>query len=313
MKKLLYKFLITTILLSNSIYTVTAEPIPNAEKIINSKGQEAKVFTSEDAIQTIDDGAKSSVEVSFIEDPYNSDLIALVSLKGFIPSGIKRDGGYWSAKLYWPRKYDITVESQNNDNVKIIETIPNNKTENTTVNQTMGYNIGGSLTVNTEGSANGVSGGVNAGVTGGYNYSKTISYEQQNFKTIQKSDGIRKSAWNIEFVSTRDGYDIHSSNGIYGNELFMKTRYYNTGINNLTDDKDLPTLISGGFTPNMVIALKAPKDTQTSELLVSYDVHKDVYTLSWVAEWRGENKPHELVESNHLYEINWQEHTIKEK
>lgn len=298
MKKLFCTSLIAMILLSGTISNVKAETITNFQ------GKKAEVFTSVDGHQSFT-GVKTTASVSFIEDENNNDLIALITIKGFIPSGIERVGDKWNARMYWPRKYNITLESQGNDNVKIIESIPSNKIESVNVTDTIGYNIGGNIGADKKSPT--------GGFTAKADVKHSISYEQPDFKTVQKVDGIRKTSWDIDFNSTKDGYDRNSYHFLYGNQLFMKSRLYNDAINNLTDDKDLSPLISGGFSPNVVIALKAPKNTEKSKLVLTYNVYKDVYSLYWsTSQWTGSNSSIKTPEeTKHIYEIDWQKHTIK--
>ena len=274
MKKILFISLITTTLLSTNISSVKAEMISNL------KGEKAEVYTSSDAHQN-ETGVKSTVSVSFIDDPNNSDSIALVSVKGFIPANLFKSGTYYWGEMDWTSKYRISLETTDDkNNVKILESIPSNKIETVEVSETMGYSIGGDITA----SKNSVTGGLNAS----YNVSRTVSYQQPDFKTIQKNDQLTKASWDIEFNSTKDGYDKNSYHGLYGNQLFMKTRLYNEGKHNLTDDNNLSTLISGGFSPNVVIALKAPKDTKKSNLILNYISYRDKYTLTWNSlNWWG--------------------------
>lgn len=302
-KKLICTCLVTLSLIGANINPVKAITNNSPTEVFDSKGKEAKVFTSSDAHQNAT-GVKTSVSVSFIEDPNNSNLTALVSIKGFIPSGLTKYGGYWDSGMNWTSKYNVTVESQNNDKVKIIESIPSNKIETVKVSETIGYSVGGDVSANKDTA----SGGLNAG----YSVQRSISYDQPDFKTIQKADEIRKTSWDIEFNATRDGYDKNSYHAIYGNQLFMKSRLHNTGFNNLTDDKDLSPLISGGFTPDMAIALKAPKDTEKSTLRLNYNRYPDIYCLKWnTTQWWGENiSISNPIPTVHYYEIDWKNHTI---
>lgn len=100
----------------------------------------------------------------------------------------------------------------------------------------MGYSIGESVPISkNSGSLDGNS---------NYNVQRSVQYAQPDFKILQKSDGIRKTSLDIEFNKTKDGYDRNSYHSIYGNQMFMKYRLYNTGDKNLVDEKDLSPLIS---------------------------------------------------------------------
>lgn len=302
MKKVLSKYLVAVLFLAGSM-----QPVKAAETIINSKGQKAEVYTSSDT--TTNNFAKGIVSVSFIEDPNNNRLTALVSLKGFIPAQLIKTGIYSEGYMYWPSKYSVSVKSIDaNNQVKMLESIPKNKIETVTVTETMGYSIGGNISV--QGSSSGPSG------SGGGNFSvnvqRSIKYEQPDFKTIQTNDDLDSASWDIIFNSTRDGYDRNSYHVIYGNQMFMKSRLHNTGINNLVDTKDLSPLISGGFSPDMVVALSAPKGTKKSKLQLNYTMYRDFYSIKWYSSgWWGKNdKTVGWNPSEMMYEIDWENHTV---
>ena len=301
MKKIICTFLIILNFFFNTNFYVLAN---TGQTVTDFKGQKAEVFTSSDA-QENDNGTKSSVSVSFIEDPNNSDLIALISIKGFIPSGISRMGTSTLGTFRWPSKYSVTLEtSDGNGDVKILESIPTNKIETVRVTETIGYSIGGSISSSKSGPT--------ATSNSNFSVSRSVAYDQQDYKTTQKRDQLTTASWDIEFNSTRDGYDRNSHHFIYGNQLFMKTRLSNNGPDNFTDDKDLSSLISGGFSPNMVVALKAPKGFDKSRINLRYDKYIDRYLISWTfTQWTGENLAAQHPESTtHSYELDWKNHTI---
>lgn len=284
-------------LLASNISSIKAATLSTE---ISSNGKKAEVYTSSDANAT--SNVKTAISASFIEDPNDSNLTALISLKGFIPSNLNKYGNYYYGRMYWPSKYNIAIQSDDaNNEVKILQSIPSNTIEKVEVTETIGYSIGGSIS---KGSIEG---------NAGYNFERSVKYEQPDFKTIQKSDNLKVASWDIVFNKTKDGYDRDSYHPFYGNQLFMKSRLYNTGDKNFTDIKDLSTLISGGFTPDMAVALKAPKGMKKSQLILSYRTYHDLYTLNWSgSEWYGSNQEATSPTStNHAYEIDWENHTVK--
>lgn len=286
----------------------TSQAKPIIDEISNNKGDKATVYTSSATSQTYNKMGKAYVATSFIEDPSNSNLTALITLKGFIPGGLKKKGEYSWGKMNWARKYSVSAEiSDENDEVKILESIPRNTIETVNVSENIGYSIGGNLSADT-GSGKG-------GVDTGFNMSRSISYSQPDFKTTQTEDELKKSTWDIEFVASKDGYDVNSYHGIYGNQLFMKSRLYNTGLTNLLDNKDLSPLIAGGFTPNMVLAIKAPKDINTKTTLkLTYTRYMNEYSIDWyyASGWFGQNKSSDSpLKEEHTFTIDWKEHTVK--
>jgi len=297
MKKMLYTSLIAFLLLSGNATYVKAETI-------TSGGKNAEVYTSSDASDT--SNVKTTVSASFIKDPNDSNLTTLVSVKGFIPSKLTKYGGYYNGFMDWTSQYDMVIESiDENKKVKILESIPHNQIEKVDVTETIGYSIGGNVSI----SSNSESGGGNAN----YSVQRSIKYQQPDFKTIQKADNLTKASWSIVFNKTKEGYDRDSYNILYGNQMFMKSRYYNTGIKNLVDDKDLSPLISGGFTPDIVTALKAPKDMGKSIFTVTYKNYQDLYSVKWTGtEWWGSNiKAWEPSSITHTYELDWENNTVR--
>lgn len=286
---------------------IKAQANIKGHEITDHKGSKATVYTSSDSAQG-DKKIKSSVNVSFIEDPHNSELIALINIKGFIPAKLqkKSSSSDW-ASMNWTSKYSVGVEiADNNEEVSLLESIPTNKVETVKVKETMGYNIGGNISI--------IKGTPNISGKGGFSFSKSISYDQPDFKTIQTEDGTRRASWDVEFTYTKDGYDKNSYNILYGNQLFMKSRYYNSGIKNLTDDKDLSSLISGGFSPDIVIAVKAPKNIDSNTTLtLNYSNYMDDYYLEWSStEWYGQNFAKQIPTTDkHVYTIDWKNHVVK--
>lgn len=297
MKRFLCTGLMLCTLLIGNMSHVKAATLP---KEIDSNGKKAEVYTSSDANST--SNVKTSISASFIEDPNDSNLTALVSLKGFIPSRLNKSGSYYSGRMFWPSKYNIAIQSDDPKNeVKILQSIPSNTIEKVEVTETLGYSIGGNIS---KGSIEG---------NAGYNFERSVKYEQPDFKTIQKADNLKVASWDIVFNKTKDGYDKDSYHPFYGNQLFMKSRLHNTGDKNFTDTKDLSTLISGGFTPDMAVALKAPKGMKKSQLILSYRTYHDLYSLNWSGlEWYGSNQQATSPTfTNHAYEIDWENHTVK--
>ncbi len=71
--------------------------------------------------------------------------------------------------MRWPFQYNIGLKT-NDPNVDLINYLPKNKIDSVNVSQTLGYNIGGNF-----------NSGPSTGGNGSFNYSKTISYNQQNY------------------------------------------------------------------------------------------------------------------------------------
>lgn len=271
----------------------------------------SKVYSFENKFKIVLDG-------TFIDDSKDNQLTLLLSTEGsFIPSGMVKTGAYWWGKMVWPSIFslDANLVPTNDSRTNILKCTPINTIDTIDVSETMGYSIGGSIDIH--GSSSGeVSGG--GSISGSYSASKTISYKQPDYKTILKETTVDSSLWNTMFNKNKEGYDRDSWNTIYGNQLFMRSRYSNQGIDNLTLDTDLSSLITGGFSPNVLLAIKRPRGSFGSD---NYgDIFKltltrtmDEYSLQWTnTEWRGTNTKNYSNEiSSAEFIIDWQLHQIR--
>ncbi|RFM20194.1 alpha-hemolysin, partial [Clostridium botulinum] len=173
----------------------------------------------------------------------------------------------------------------------ILKVAPINSIETIDVSETMGYSVGGSIEVT--GSSTGGSGGSSGNAN--YSVSKTISYKQPDYQTILKTNDSLDVLWNITYNRNKEGYDRDSWNTLYGNQLFMRSRNSNTGIENLTLNNDLSSLITGGFSPKGIIAIKTGREhisgtSNTDLLTVKLTRIMDKYDLIWAtSHWKGIN------------------------
>ncbi|KEI01942.1 beta-channel forming cytolysin [Clostridium botulinum] len=274
--------------------------------------KEAQSYTATDVVTSPKGNIKSTLSVTFVEDPFDSQFTALVSTEGsFIPSGfIKKTSDYY-AEMLWPAVYDTLIESKSKRNsVKITKSIPTNQIKAPTVSETMGYSIGGNISLekSSQGEAK-----TSAGISGSYNFSRSVNYDQPEYNTLLKNTTSNSAHWQVEYNANNGGYNRDSYNSLYGNELFMKSRLYNYGDKNLTDYNDLPSLITGGFSPKVVVALKAPKNTKTSVITVYYTRFNDKYDLDWdCIQWFGRNlKLFNETKFRSDFELDWKKHTVK--
>ncbi|MGX4598949.1 leukocidin family pore-forming toxin [Faecalimicrobium sp. JNUCC 81] len=273
----------------------------------------SKVYSFSNKFKVVLDG-------TFIDDPKDNQLTLLLSTEGsFIPSGMVKTGDYWWGKMIWPSVYSIDADLIDRDNSRanILKCAPINTIETINVSETMGYSIGGSIDIKGSSSDGGsVEGG--GGVTGNYTVSKTISYKQPDYQTILKENTLNKSFWNVSFNKDKQGYDRDSWNPVYGNQLFMRSRYSNTGLNNLTLDNDLSSLIVGGFSPKVLLAIKRPRTdfgsgNYSDVFRLTLIRTMDEYNLSWTnTEWKGVNNKNYTSETALAeFLIDWELHQIR--
>ena len=247
-------------------------------------------------------------------------MTVLISTEGsFVPSGLEKTGEYWWAKMMWPSTYNINVDLLDTvgSRANILKSTPINTIETIDVSETMGYSIGGSIDIKGSSSGGGsVEGG--GSVNGSYSASKTISYKQPDYRTILKASTLNNSLWDVTFNKDKQGYDRDSWNPVYGNQLFMRSRYSNTGLENLTLDNDLSSLITGGFSPKVLLALKRPRNSFDENnygdiLKLTLTRIMDKYELKWTnTEWKGTNtKDFTSVVSSVEFVIDWQYHQVR--
>lgn len=311
-KRILMLALATTTIFSLTLpFSYKAVQAQENTCIVETPSEGVKTFTSSDTAYADYNCFKTNLSVTFIEDQHNNQLTALVSTEGsFIPSGLSRVGGYYQADMYWPSKYYTTLTTYDRNNrVKITKSIPTNQIDTVSVSETMGYSIGGSLSI--EYGKEGPKAG--RGINGSYTAQRSVTYDQPDYRTLLMKDSVNSASWEVAFNATKDGYDRDSYHGIYGNQLFMRYRLYNTGINNLTTDNNLSSLIVGGFSPKVVIALTAPKGTEESTVKVEYNRFNDQYRLRWSGtEWYGENNRNSRIDSSsESFILNWKNHTVE--
>jgi hemolysin II len=257
---------------------------------------------------------KTSLKVSFIEDPYADKKIAVITSEGSnIGADTEITGGGYSATLKWPSAYGIGMKLGNDDSAQLHTVSPVNVIDSKSVSSTVGYTVGGSINSSmsaTEGP------GVEAGISGNVSWSTTVSYNQPDYKTILEKNTDKQAAWKVGFVSAMNQgwgpYDRSSHNTLYGNQLFMKSRSYNWGRDNFISKDQMPALAGYGFSPSVVAVITADKDETTSDLTVTSRRVSDNYNISWVASkwWGGNSNEAHNEQSITNYTLDWDNHKL---
>ncbi|MHB9652721.1 enterococcus pore-forming toxin Epx (plasmid) [Enterococcus faecalis] len=282
------------------------------KNIITSNGKQIENYNSTDS-NTKKNNSSITINANFIEDTHSSEKTTVLSVNGFVPSGRKfiyPKNNTWEASMLWPSSYKATIINESIDSpVKITNSTPSNTIRNKEVSSSISYGFGGGISI--QGKSAG--GSLNGNVA----FTKNISYQQPDYETIQTKGTNYEVAWKTNFTETTDGYSRDSWHGIYGNQMFMKSRQYNSRENNFTADYQLSALITGGFSPNYGVVLKAPKNVKKSLIKVALGRESETYTLKWTGfSWTGVNR---LDQSNSdwssnvlfVYELDWENHTLK--
>ena len=310
LKRMLLAGILATSLLSSQV----AYAASSTSKVTFDENGNLVIITEENeriteyvstATQQSEGKAKVTVDASFIDDKNSSQMTTIVSLKGFIPSNKKITAHNSRLGIMeWPVEYGLKVENIADDSqVQIAHSTPKNTITTTTVSNTISYSVGGGIDIS-KGSASG-------NLNGNYSFSKNISYEQPEYTTIQLQDSNDAVSWKTTFSCTKDGYDLNSWTPFWGNQMFMVSRHGNTSATNFLGDDKLSSLISGGFSPNVGLALVAPYGTQKSRLKVTVKRHMNSYYMDWIdVNWKGHN--HDGLEKEEVleFEIDWENHKI---
>ena len=250
-------------------------------------------------------GNKTSLQISFIDDPASNKKIAVISTEGsIIDSGYKltekrilgEAPGYFRASLDWASGYTVGMKLEGGE-AKFHKMAPINSIDTKTISSTIGYNIGGSLSVGSE-------------VNGSFNWSMTASYDQEDYKTVLKSVTDKDLQWEVGFVSAMNqgwGPYNRDSTGFWGNELFMKTRNQHWAINNFLSPTQMPSLSARNFSPAMVATVIADKNEKLTKLKVYTGRWNDQYDLNWISSrWVGTNTKNISYESSVVeYTLDW--------
>lgn len=271
--------------------------------ITTENNKQVRKYSSTDTHST--EGFKATVDASFIDDSHSAEETVLLSLKGFISSEKEIiDLGSKKGVMRWPSSYgvDVSLYPVNNKEVKIVDSTPKNSVSTIEINNTMTYTIGGGVQIS---SGNG---------TGEVALSKSIKYNQPDYTTIQTNDSATSASWKTSFSSTKEGYDLNSWDPFFGNELFMISRTTGTSTSNFLGNDKLSSLISGGFSPNIGLALTAEKGTELSVIEVKLSRNLDSYNLNWIdVHWQGFNIHNvEHKEKSMFFEIDWVNHKVKD-
>ncbi|MGL5245855.1 MAG: leukocidin family pore-forming toxin [Sarcina sp.] len=314
LKKLAAIMLVAATVTTSTVSFSNVQAFAKTKKETKAKKDEkVKTYGSTYALEESEKGMKLVAKANFFEDPNDDSLTVFLSTDGsFINSKLIQSGDYYNGRMLWPSAYECSIEVRDEENsggmTKIVSSAPTNSISASEVSNTMGYSVGGSVGV--EGGSEGGKG--SASVNGSYSYSQAVSYTQPHFTTILDENNLSKASWKVEFSSTPDGYDRASKNITYGNQMFMISRLNNPANENITKKDKLSTLISGGFSPNFLVALKAPKGKKESIVTVGLGRSMDKYILEWSGfNWFGYNFSNDKSNMYQSFLIDWKDHTIK--
>lgn len=196
---------------------------------------------------------------NFIKDKsYDKDTLVLKAT-GNINSGFVKPNpnDYDFSKLYWGAKYNVSISSQSNDSVNVVDYAPKNQNEEFQVQNTLGYTFGGDISI-----SNGLSGGLNGNTA----FSETINYKQESYRTtLSRNTNYKNVGWGVEAHKIMNNgwgpYGRDSFHPTYGNELFLAGRQSSAYAGqNFIAQHQMPLLSRSNFNPEFLSVLSHRQD-----------------------------------------------------
>ncbi|HGZ6688867.1 TPA: leukocidin/hemolysin toxin family protein [Staphylococcus aureus] len=285
--------------------------ISKAENKIEDIGQGAEIIKRTQDITSKRLAITQNIQFDFVKDKkYNKDAL-VVKMQGFISSRTT----YSDLKKYpyikrmiWPFQYNISLKTKDS-NVDLINYLPKNKIDSADVSQKLGYNIGGNF-----------QSAPSLGGNGSFNYSKSISYTQQNYVSEVEQQNSKSVLWGVKANSfaTESG-----QKSAFDSDLFVGYKPHSKDPRDyFVPDSELPPLVQSGFNPSFIATVSHEKgSSDTSEFEITYGRNMDVthaikrsthYGNSYLDGHRVHNA---FVNRNYTvkYEVNWKTHEIKVK
>lgn len=306
-------FVVASVLMSGAFSLNSSSTYAESKGTVDDLKNGGKVYNSFSTTYNAKQNIKNSIKVSFIEDPYADKKIAIVTTDGSnIDAKYKINGGYYNAGLKWPSAYHTEVEITSDDSAQFHKAAPVNTMTSAKVTSEVGYTLGGTvkLGVNDKGP------NADASITGSAAWKESVSYDQADYKTVLETLTDKKLHWKVGFQSFNYPswgiYNRDSYNTLYGNQLFMKSRSYNEGIQNFVSKDTVPALTGYGFSPNVIAVITADEPEVTSDLKITNRRVSDQYNIEWVSsKWWGTNNKdvHNEFFTNY-YKLDWKNHKV---
>ncbi|HDR4949140.1 TPA: beta-channel forming cytolysin [Bacillus cereus] len=276
-------------------------------------GSGASIYHNFDTTYDQNKSIKTSLKVSFINDPNSNKKQAVISTEGSYVAAqtkIEEISNRYSI-LTWPAAYTTTLELSLNDTASLYTVAPTNVIDSKTVTSAVGYTIGGNIkTVAGKNKAE-AEAGLNVGTT----WINTVAYQQSDYKTILEEFTNKEATWSVNFVSLMNQgygpYHRESSEFVYGNQLFMKSRTSNNAKDNFISADQMPALVGYGFSPGILAVITADKNEKLSYFTIKYGRDIDAYHITWRdAHWYGTNMSDSSENSRQTYGLDWENNKL---
>ena len=205
--------------------------------------------------------------------------------------------------LKYPSEYHVDFQVQRNPKTEILDQLPKNKISTAKVDSTFSYSLGGKFD-----STKGI------GRTSSNSYSKSISYNQQNYDTIASGkNNNRHVHWSVVANDLKYGNEIKNRNDEF---LFYRNTRLSTVENpelSFASKYRYPALVRSGFNPEFLTYISNEKTNDKTRFEVTYTRNQDIL----------KNKPgihygQPILEQNKdgqrfivVYEVDWKNKTVK--
>ncbi|HCY1500773.1 TPA: leukocidin family pore-forming toxin [Staphylococcus aureus] len=247
-----------------------------------------------------------NLQFDFIDDPTYDKNVLLVKKQGSIHSNLKFESHRNETNASWlkyPSEYHVDFQVQRNPKTEILDQLPKNKISTAKVDSTFSYSLGGKFD-----STKGI------GRTSSNSYSKSISYNQQNYDTIASGkNNNRHVHWSVVANDLKYGNEIKNRNDEF---LFYRNTRLSTVENpelSFASKYRYPTLVRSGFNPEFLTYISNEKSNEKTRFEVTYTRNQDIL----------KNKPgihygQPILEQNKdgqrfivVYEVDWKNKTVK--
>ncbi|HDE7714467.1 TPA: leukocidin/hemolysin toxin family protein [Staphylococcus aureus] len=285
--------------------------ISKAENKIEDIGQGAEIIKRTQDITSKRLAITQNIQFDFVKDKkYNKDAL-VVKMQGFISSRTT----YSDLKKYpyikrmiWPFQYNISLKTKDS-NVDLINYLPKNKIDSADVSQKLGYNIGGNF-----------QSAPSLGGNGSFNYSKSISYTQQNYVSEVEQQNSKSVLWGVKANSFVTASGQKSA---FDSDLFVGYKPHSKDPRDyFVPDSELPPLVQSGFNPSFIATVSHEKGSgDTSEFEITYGRNMDVThaikrSTHYGNSYLDGHRIHNAFKNRNYtvkYEVNWKTHEIKVK
>ncbi|MBE5661231.1 leukocidin/hemolysin toxin family protein [Staphylococcus sp. SS251] len=247
-----------------------------------------------------------NLQFDFIDDPTYDKHVLLVKKQGSIHSNLKFESHKEEKNSNWlkyPSEYHVDFQVKRNPKTEILDQLPKNKISTAKVDSTFSYSSGGKFD-----STKGI------GRTSSNSYSKTISYNQQNYDTIASGKNNNWHVhWSVVANDLKYGGEVKNRN----DELLF---YRNTRIATVENPElsfaskyRYPALVRSGFNPEFLTYLSNEKSNEKTQFEVTYtrnlDILKNKPGLRYAPPILEKNKEGQRFIVT--YEVDWKNKTVK--